>query len=325
MIRLAFVCILGLGLSAGCVSTDTRLPDIDRAALNQERILQEQAAFSVMKGKLIHFHDIGFQILKANRALCPKTRPDFGLIIRQTSDYPKEMREAARRELGLGETPSVLWVRPGSGADQAGIQPGDRLQTLDGLPVTSKSGAMAEILWQQGQVMIQRGDKQIGLVDIKPEMVCGYQLALKMSPTINAYANGRKITMTAGMMDFVASDDELAMIIGHELAHNSQGHVRKMISNYILSGFAQRYVRPFEAEADYLGLYHMVRAGFDPNKVEAFWRRLALLSPRYIDKDKIHPAYAERAAQIAAVRAQIKAKIARGEALLPDYKAEDGS
>src|ERR1043166_5581781 len=53
--------------------------------------------------------------------------------------------------------------------------------------------------------------------------------------SINAGSTFGQVMVTEGMMRFVRSDDELAMILGHELAHITQGHVsRRAMSNTVL-------------------------------------------------------------------------------------------
>ncbi|MEM9600514.1 MAG: M48 family metalloprotease, partial [Pseudomonadota bacterium] len=105
-------------------------------------------------------------------------------------------------------------------------------------------------------------------------------------------------------------------------AHNTMGHIRKVISNLILSGFATRYTRPFESEADYVGLYYMVRAGFEPDGVEEFWRRLADVDPRSVNRAKTHPTFPDRYLRIAAARKEIRDKQAAGEPLMPNFKSD---
>ena len=126
--------------------------------------------------------------------------------------------------------------------------------------------------------------------------------------------------MTAGMMNFVKDDDELALIIGHELGHNTMGHIRKVVTNLILSAGGTRYTRPFESESDYVGMYYMVRAGYDPTNVEDVWRRLAVTNPKSVVRAKTHPTFPNRYLRIAATRDEINNKKAAGEPLLPNFK-----
>jgi predicted Zn-dependent protease len=75
--------------------------------------------------------------------------------------------------------------------------------------------------------------------------------------------------------------------------------------------------RAFQREADYVGLYFMARAGFDNDGVEHFWRRLAAEFPQDIAVASTHPASAERAAGLAAARAEIRMRQAAGAELRP--------
>jgi len=168
-------------------------------------------------------------------------------------------------------------------------------------------------------LQVKRGEDRFS-VDITPREICDYGVKLSMGSTVNAYATGRSITMTSGMMNFTQSDDELALIVSHELAHNTMAHVRKIVSNMIFSGFATRYTRPFESEADYVGLYYLVRAGFDPDGTEALWQRMALIGPRSVGRAKTHPTYPDRYLRLSAARKEIAAKQAAGEPLVPNYK-----
>ena len=77
------------------------------------------------------------------------------------------------------------------------------------------------------------------------------------------------MTVTSGMMDYASSDDELAMVLGHEFAHLLLGHGWTL----------PRWRGAREAEADHLGLYLGARAGYRPAAALAFWRRLAVDQP----------------------------------------------
>src|SRR4029079_5086814 len=45
--------------------------------------------------------------------------------------------------------------------------------------------------------------------------------------SINAGATFGQVAITSGMLNFIESDDEMAVVLGHELAHITEGHVMK--------------------------------------------------------------------------------------------------
>ena len=310
---------IAAALLGACAGTATRLPDIAVPDLRREAITQERRALAVLDANAERLLRVGRPVLLANASLCPKTRRDIGVMIHSEDNYSKEMRIAAGRELGAGEQPSVFKLAPGGPAEAAGLEPGDRV-LVEGRPADPKT-LRDWLADTDGPVALSVERKsQVVALTVTPDTVCDSRLRLRASGAINAYADGRNITFTSGMMDFVRDDNELALIIGHELAHNTMGHIRKAITNFILSGMATRYTRPFESEADYVGLYYMVRAGYDPAGVEDFWRRLAEVDPRSVNRAKTHPTFPDRYLRIAAARAEIEAKQRSGEALVPNYK-----
>jgi predicted Zn-dependent protease len=117
-------------------------------------------------------------------------------------------------------------------------------------------------------------------------------------PSINAGTTFGRIIVSEGMMRFVHSDDELAMILGHEYAHQTQGHVtRGAISNTLLgigsiiagslmpgAGqatnlvgqlFLNRFNQEQEREADRVGLQYVADAGYDTQRAIQVMRRMA--------------------------------------------------
>lgn len=307
---------------SGCASVSTQLPDITLPQLSTEQSRQEVLAFDEMDRLQQRLMQVARPVLKANTELCPKIREDIGVMMHTVKTYPKALRPAAQRELGAKDKPSVRLVTKGSPADAAGVKVGDQFLDNDGNIVTPQSKAIQTQFKEGGNIRVRREGTEIPLT-VTSETICGYTVRLAQTSTINAYADGKNITMTAGMMNFVKNDDELALIIGHELGHNTMGHIRKIISNIILTAGATRYTRPFETESDYVGLYYMVRAGYSPEGVEDFWRRLAVTNPKYVGRDKTHPRYPNRYLSIAATREEIKAKQAAGVPLLPNFKTSD--
>ena len=301
----------------GCVGLNTTLPQITLDQIEAEQIWQEQQAFKEMDRLRARLDKVAFRVLAANQDLCEKTTLDVGVQTLTLDAFPKELKKAAQRELGLGDEPMIVFVRPGSDAEAAGLKPGDQLFNTVGDPLGVPGKAFKKAMERNEDIILQRGSQR-ETIKLSGQRVCDYPVRLKMSAEINAYANGRSITMMAGMMNFVISDEELAYIIGHELAHNTEDHVRKSIFNYVISFGGTRFTRPFEAEADYVGLYFMERAGYDSSNIEDFWRRLALQSVRPIGRAKTHPTFPDRFVRLRAARAEIRDKQSKNEKLVPE-------
>ena len=145
------------------------------------------------------------------------------------------------------------------------------------------------------------------------------------------------------MMRFASSDTELGLVISHEIAHNSMGHMRAKMTNYTLGSIldiaaqillkiptqglfgnlgGNAFSQGFEAEADYVGLYIMAQSGGDIDNAPQFWRRMAALSPAAIQSShtSTHPATPERFVALEETVKEIKAKKAAGQPLTPNLK-----
>jgi len=130
------------------------------------------------------------------------------------------------------------------------------------------------------------------------------------SPQINAFAlPGGKVGVYTGLIKLAASDDELAIVMGHEIAHVTSRHGAERTSqnyalagvgliaalgleakqvdpeerNFILAaygvgaqvGVALPFSRLQETEADTIGLRFAAGAGYDPRAAALFWRKMA--------------------------------------------------
>ena len=123
--------------------------------------------------------------------------------------------------------------------------------------------------------------------------------------TINAFCMpGGKIAFFTGILNQLKlSDDEVAMVMGHEIAHALREHARERmakstISNYggqiiggILLGQTGQYLgaqagglltlkfsRDDESEADLVGMELAARAGYDPRAGVTLWQKMSQAS-----------------------------------------------
>src|SRR3546814_19959489 len=86
--------------------------------------------------------------------------------------------------------------------------------------------------------------------------------------------------MTTALLDFLRNDDELAIVLGHEIAHTIYKHpaeleARGVPSEGLLRGFGKNAsrVRATEEEADRLGIKLAWAAGYGVSAAIPYWRR----------------------------------------------------
>lgn len=120
---------------------------------------------------------------------------------------------------------------------------------------------------------------------------------------VNAFCMpGGKIMVYTGLVrQLNLSDDELAVVIGHEMSHALREHSREQVSQAVaaqtaigigvallglgqgsadLAGagyqalIATRFSRTDESEADRMGLELMARAGYDPRAGVSLWQKM---------------------------------------------------
>jgi len=197
---------------------------------------------------------------------------------------------------------------------------------------------------------VEREGREVFVV-VTPLVACNYGVVAIADDDVNAFADGDDVGINTGMIRFAENDDELALVIGHEFAHNALGHRARKTTNStigaVLGGLldvgvavvgvntggafskagaglmAGAFSKDFEGEADYLGLYLAARAGYDVGVAPDFWRRMGIEHPASVESKylSMHPSTPERALSLEQVVAEIRAKRDAGEPLEPTRDA----
>lgn len=265
--------------------------------------------------------------------LCPTTSRGPGWVVQDLAQYGAALRTAAREALMLGAFPTIVAVVPGGAAERAQLRPGDQIYSVESEPVAVKSRGYSRLQELEDRIeqglargqlalRVQRGSATLDVV-LKPEPGCASRFQLLPGPSLNAKADGRYVQVSGGLVEFVRNDDELALVIAHELAHNILGHRARLdaagVSRGLFAGFGKNRgrIRDTELEADRLALYLMARAGYDPAVAPTFWQRFGRkLVPGFLS-DGTHPGTAERVRRAEAEIARIRQQQAAGQQPTP--------
>lgn len=343
-------------LLAACATPQTRMPttaqqDVDFETQKQMELVIE--AWLQEQGRL---QTVSSKILTSGAPLCgEEVAPYFGVHAWNIDDVAPDWRMPAATRYGLDDTLRVAFVVPGSPADVAGLKQGDVIVSLNDKPIVL--GKEAKKLYDENL----RGAAKLGTVDfvvrresteqrlqVIPVNACDFNTRLARGSEKNAYADGKNIVIYQGMMEFFKTDDEVALVVSHELAHNAMKHLDAKQTNATIGGLlglvldvaaavggvntngnfsklgsglaAGAYSVQFEQEADYVGLYFMKLAGYKIDDAANFWRRMAMADPRAITMKSSHPTSPERFVAIETVVQEIEGKLAAGQPLEPEWK-----
>lgn len=170
-----------------------------------------------------------------------------------------------------------------------------------------------------------------------------WEFAIIDDKSPNAFAMpGGKIGFNSGMFQYAPTDDDIAVILGHEVSHvicrhgservsqamgvaiaaavadeatkNSSSKTRSTWMAAVGVGAQYGILLPFsrshESEADHLGLLFMARAGYDPEVAPRFWQRFSKIGgarpPEFLST---HPADSTRVKQLQAWLPEAKAQM----------------
>lgn len=260
-----------------------------------------------LRAQMVRLASVEWRLRRESAPLCPRITAGYGIFVDHRDAYAPGSRADVARLLKLGEAPQILAVAAGSPAEQAGLHSGDEIVTIDGVPT-------AELLAQSNdpalfseqiaaalavhdrtralQLSIQRGSTRFS-TSIEAVALCDAPFILKTSGAVDAYSDGHRLVATSGLVDFAKTDDELALVTGHELAHVVNTDVKA-------AGLSDR--RKMEDDADILGGAIARCAGYDINAAIAFWHRFRARDRLGFLRSPSHRSTSGRIARIAALQ-----------------------
>ena len=122
-----------------------------------------------------------------------------------------------------------------------------------------------------------------------------YQYFINQDKSFNAFCTlGHNISVNTGMFDMVSNDDEIAVVLGHEMGHGQKKHVQNgmkdaliaqvglaVLTNgsalgQLIANYAGQIHMPRakEREADKLAFQYITHSNYNPGACAAIWQRV---------------------------------------------------
>ena len=240
------------------------------------------AAYRAIAAQDARLAAVGHRLANANAAFCShKMGFNPGWVLHDIAQYPDA--EAAKAAFGFAHPVEVASVVTGGDAEIQGVQAGDGLIRIGNRDIASFAQSkplgverldavrlLLDDLWGPNYLAPLRvkrsGETRELLFQLNP--VCASHFWVDANSKIQAGADGTQVRVTSGLIDFIASDDELAAVAAHELAHNLLGHPPGSVTKR-----KNKNSDTIEFEADRLSVWLMVNAGYDPQAAMHFWQR----------------------------------------------------
>lgn len=203
---------------------------------------------------------------------------------------------------------------------------------LNGATVSSNASATAMVK-RVGSKLAAATETYLRSVGLQSEISnFAWEFNLVKDTQVNAFCMpGGKIVVYEGLLTVAKTEEELAVVLGHEIAHAVAKHSNERMSQEILAQYGMSilsnvlsdksaavrntattvfglgaqvgvmlpYSRKHEYEADYMGIVFMEMAGYDSQAAVTFWQRMSSLgSGRSLELLSTHPSDAKRIANL---------------------------
>lgn len=267
------------------------------AAQEPDIVSQDVLALKALQLLDQRMHVTGYRLVSANAEFCTETVPHLGILLHDLEQYGD--KATARFALGFSSPIAINAIAPDSPAAIAELAAGDGLMAIDGMAVQDiaidveklasekpeyrRIAAVKAMLKEAAadsrvELMVRRGgiDQMIALA---PVTTCPSQFQIRVSKDRDASADGKMVSISSTLAEYVLTEDELAAIAAHELAHNLLKHRDRLNAQKVNRGFFGQFgksagrIKAAEIEADRLSVWLMANAGYDPQAAIRFWTR----------------------------------------------------
>ncbi|RYD50215.1 MAG: hypothetical protein EOP60_12290 [Sphingomonadales bacterium] len=252
--------------------------------------------FERLRDQDLRVATVAYRLATANAARCENAMvPQLGFVLHSIDQYGLADRDDAARSFGLGRQVGVMAVVGGSPAAAAGLVAGDRLvsvnrrdlgvvsgETAPSLASVNRAQAILAEEMSRGAVSLRvagaRGERVVSFLSA---MGCPSRVELIPGEQVNAWADGARVMIGEGLLRRCNTDDELALVIAHEMAHNLLNHLHRLAAEGIFTNgllpmteAGSAAMRQTEEEADQLAVKLVGAAKFDLAGAEAFMSSL---------------------------------------------------
>jgi hypothetical protein len=292
----------------------------------------DEAFFGVLRTADTRLATIAERLATANVDLCDQRQPALGMVLHSLRQYRESDWRTVKRVFGFRAPVSVEAVIEGGPAQNAGVAANDAVVAIGDQPLPASAAEAAK------PASTDR-DRALSLIDaaptgqpltitfdrngetirhtLRPRVACRSRFEIAIGNGFDAQADGTIVQLGEKFFEGM-SDEEIAVVVAHELAHNILHHRARLDAAGISRGLAAefgrnaRLIRETEDQADQLSVYLLANAGYDPLAPGRFWRKWGnKIGLEGIFRSRTHSSARSRATAMDAIAASITPDVRR--------------
>lgn len=289
----ALTAAISISLS-GCTTTG---PFVARKEIDKAQKASMLKAYERIINQYVRVNEVGYRLLLKIPASGNQKQSGVysGLLLDDLTDVSSAYY-GTTSDRGIVVVATVT----GSPSQAADFQKGDLIKRLNGKKVVSADDVVIKLKklkpGETCQIEILRNNTETIAIELLQQTV-PYSMFFTIvdRPEINSVANQEVVCVTTGTVNFVESDDELAIVLAHEMAHITHHHLESLEKDPVINiinvafGIPRTYPISIEQEADYYGLPYAHLAGYDVKKSVEFWERVAIQKPETLKAGNSNP------------------------------------
>ena len=232
-----------------------------------------------LQQQMTRVSEVGWRLADAADALCRDRAAPIGAELDYIRAYAPADRPQAAATLALGDAPKVFSVIPQSPAAYGGLRAGDEVIAVNAREWRTIAAALdtpdlladelqaliATLPLEEPLVLTVRREGAETAIPVTRTERCAVRFVLKTGGGLEAHSDSANVAISDKLVAFTRNDDELAMVLAHELAHVLYQDKRAM---------PLRMRRRAEERADLAGALLARCAGYDLGRALALFRRL---------------------------------------------------
>lgn len=286
----------------------------------------DDAFFGVLRAADTRLATIADRLATANVDLCDQRQPALGMLLHSLRQYRESDWPTVKRVFGFRTPVAVEAVIDGGAAQAAGVVANDGVLAVgdQALPTSAAdAGKPASTDRDRAQSLIEATpagqpltisfdrNGEIARRVLTPRAACKSRFEIALGNGYDAQADGAIVQLGEKFFEGM-SDEEIAVVVAHELAHNILHHRARLDAAGISRGLAgefgrnARLIRETEDQADQLSVYLLANAGYDPQAPGRFWRKWGnKIGLEGIFRSRTHSSARSRATAMDAIAASI--------------------